>query len=1229
MIASALVLAAVAAGGLEATFLDPPREAKPHTWYHMMNGNVTKEGITRDFEALAEIGVGGVQMFDAGCNIPAGPLAFNSPEWFDMFRHAALEARRLGLEICIPNCSGWSSSGGPWNMPSNGMKRLVFSEKRLKGPVKFSGKLTREKKDSGFYEDIAVVAFPTPAAELVSYPEVATSLEKDGFTLSSEKPFTVSGFSYRLDFNFIWSLDLKAKIEVSDDGRTFRPSGTITVPLSRSGGGERGLRFYSFAKPQTLRALRVKFTGQSALSRFAVVEAHPERKVVLSGLAAKRFDVRMEVPLDTTATKADQRVAATAVRDITSLMRPDGTLDWDVPAGEWTVLRLGHVCNGRQNHPASDHGVGLEVDKLSASAMDYHFEQYVARLCRHLGPLAGDVATGFNNILVDSYEVGSQNWTQGFEKEFRRRLGYGMTPYYPVLAGHLVGSVDESERFLEDFRRVVAEMFAENYAGALAAKCHQYGLKLSLEPYGSCPADNLMYGRYADIPMGEFWSGAASGDFETGAGNARYVSYLAHVWGRKYAATESFTASPDRGGRWMTTPFTIKAQGDRAYAEGVNRIIYHRFTHQPWADDRYLPGMTMGRWGMHFDRNQTWWPYGRDWIRYQTRCQAMLQRGRFVADGLFYCGEHAPNQGGNSDGNTARPMRLPAGYAWDVCAKDAFMALKVVNGRVVAPGGTSYALLILPDEETMSPRVMTKLEELVAAGAKVCGAHKPRRAPGLVGYPRADGEIAARAEALWGKGVRTCTPEEALASLGLGPDFASWEIPLGGRDGLGCIHRADDEADWYFVAMPNRTSRSFEVSFRMTGKVPEIWDAEHGEIREAALWHERDGRTYVTLDFPVSGSAFVVFRRKSAPGDGLSVVRVETEKVSPAPMVRPADFRIDAALYGTFKREGETGTGWTPVKTRDVAAPLRAALDAGRAVVANNGFAGGDPAPMEHKNLLVRGFANGKPFCVFQREHETVRLPGLRMPADALPTWQVSMEKGKPTLLASRPTTVTVRDGNGRDAVLSVGAVPAPVEVTGEWTVTFPNGFLPNRLAKGAEETVTFPTLSDWACHALAGVRYFSGTATYRKTVTLPRVPAAGERIVLDLGEVKNFAEVTVNGKTLPVLWKPPFRVDITDVLPSAVLDLSVKVTNLWANRLIGDDVEHAEDCEWVGKVSAKGCKEIGVKALPDWVKEGRKSPTGRCTFTTWKHWDKHDQLLPSGLLGPVRLLTVVESRGK
>ena len=1080
---------------LEDGFKAPPASAKPHTWYHMMNGNVTKEGITCDFEALAKAGIGGVQMFDAGCAIPPGPLKFNSDDWFDMFAHAHKEAKRLGLEICIPNCSGWSSSGGPWNPPANGMKVIRFTETKVAGPrSRWSATLPREKKDNGFYDDIAVLAYPTP-----------------------------------------------------------------------------------------------KGSAQ------------------LSNLPEKMFAKRGGVKRDTKPVADDALVAKDAVIDLTSKMKKDGALEWDVPAGDWTILRIGYICNGRCNHPASEKGRGLEVDKLSASAMDYHFAQYVTRLCKTLGIEPGKIGeTGFNNILVDSYEVDVQNWTQGFDKTFEKRMGYSLTRYLPVFAGRIVGSVEESERFLEDFRRVVADLFAENYAGRLTELCHRHGLLCSIEPYGNCPADNLQYGQDIDIPMAEYWSTAARGAHHSGnIGNSRLAATLAHVWGRRYAATESFTASPGPGGRWRTTPYSIKAQGDKVFAAGINRIIYHRFTHQPWPGNKYVPGMTMGRWGMHLDRTQTWWPLAGDWFRYQARCQWMLQEGKFAADVLFWCGEAVPLGGTDT--------KLPDGYDYDYCATKAFLELKVENGRVVAPGGVSYALLVLPKTDTMSEVCVKKVGELLDAGAKISSVSRPVRTPGLRGWNgRARSPSApyqALVDSVWAKGVIGKSAADAVASLGIAPDFmtetpdASW------------IHRRSADADWYFVALDNAAPTKFEAFFRQTGRIPEVWNAETGCIRDASAWREENGRTIVSLDYPISGSAFVVFRRTSSTTPHVTGVKATVSaRPDPALPEKTHTLVIKKAEYGVFDA-AKTPTG-KPIAI-DVMEKLASLVKNGTIDVAvENELAGCDPLFRTVKKMVVTYVYDGKEYTMTFKEHERFKLPGNKLAPPPPPDWELKCGK----FLAWQPLSAEISLSDGTKK--SVDALPpAGVVVPGPWSVAFPAGW-------DAPASATFDSLIPWNEHTDNGIKYFSGTATYKKRIDCEKARAliaSSDCVMLDLGVVKDFAEVTVNGKKFPVLWKPPFRLDITDAVKTTsvqqqgCIDIEIKVTNLWPNRIIGDDTLYADDCVWMGK-TRRGVKEFGVREIPQWVKEGKPSPTGRHTFTTWRHWSKEDDLLPSGLIGPVML---------
>lgn len=1103
LVVAAALFSAVTAGNtsLDGGFADPPVSARPHVWWHWMNGNVTKEGVTADLEAMAEAGIGGAQIFDAGCAVPAGQLKFNSPEWVDMICHAATVARRLGLEICLSNCSGWSSSGGPWIAPSNAMKRVVFSEARVKGPSRAKIRIGREANDHGFYSDIALLAFPTPQANLEDFRDVRVKVERNAFQMETATTRRLSGISVRLDFPWAWNADAKLLIEVSRDGTNYLHLKDVDLVLSRAGDGDRSLRFVSFGSIVEAQALRGTVVCGSLDVK--VKEVRPEAKLSLSGLKAKTFDVRQEFQEDVAVANVDQVVAKSSVREIGAALRYDGTVEWDVPKGEWTLLRVGCVCNGRKNRPASEHGVGLEVDKLSASAVASHFEEYVGRVCRASGVCGGRQTAGLNNVLIDSYEVGSQNWTQGLEREFMRRCGYDCMPYFPVFAGYIVNGVEESERFLEDFRRVVADLFAENYSGKMLRKCREYGLMYSLEPYGSCPADDLQYGMYADVPMCEFWSNVAK-PYSPGDGNARFASWIAHVWGKPFCGAEAFTAAPGaKSGRWMTTPFGIKAQSDLAFSDGVNRLIYHRFAHQPWPTDKYVPGMTMGRWGMHLDRTQTWWPFAKPFFRYQSRCQYLLQRGKFVADVLFFAGEAVPGDGGARDVSGAKfaNYSVPYGYAYDVCPASAMDKLKVEDGDVVSPGGVRYRMLVVPPMRAMSLKTAQNILRLSQHGARIVWREKPSRAIGLSGGKTGDDKVRRTADRVFSYGVIDMTVADALNKLSVAPQIAvdKGVLPKEVKN-LSWIHRAEGTTQWFFVAMPNREETCVEVSFRVKGMEPEIWDPETGACETAECWRIDCDRTVVAVPFGVCGSKFVMFRKPTmSSGSGVRSVAKEDE---------------------------------------------------------------------------------------------------------------VELAK-----------------------------------VAGPWEVSFPNGFSPNATAKGADEIVAFDKLISWTDRPEAGVKYFSGIATYRckiggrgtgkgeggRWIRLRQgfVGQAGGRVFLDLGEVRELAEVMVNGKKFDPLWHPPFRVDITDVVAtmpsSSPLDLQIRVANLWANRLIGDDQTCPPDCEWVGEVR-RGVKELGIKEIPQWVKAGLQSPTGRHTFTTWKHWDKNDGLLPSGLLGPVRI--VVRKKG-
>lgn len=1057
-----LIIAALAAIGISSGivagdsllegFTSPPPSARPHVWWHWMNGNVTKAGITADLEAMARAGIGGAQIFDVSDGIPAGHIEFCSPAWFDLLYFANEEAKRLGIELALSNCSGWSSSGGPWVKPEDSMKHVVFTERILRGGEKLLEPLPAPGNTHGFYRDLAVLAFPRPAAEKIdpsSYGMKSSFKPGDctaNFTF--DRPFPLTGISLDIKVSSR-HLDALVKVDVSSDGKTFRTAvdgmsvftarygdndDAIFVPVDAGavravkvtcdltaktvfpGSVDQGV---TSARPSDAKGLRSKHQR--------VVSIRPEARARIPGFNLKIFNMRSRVP-DIAYVAGKEHVV-----DSTRIVNLTGCAEWTAPAGsDWVVVRFGYASNGSFPRPATPAGAGLEVDKLSKDALKRFFVGYVDKVLARIGSVSPK--GGINNVLVDSYEVGCQNWTDGFDKIFKERRGYDFIPWLPILTGRVVGSRAETERVLADFRRVISDLFVENYAGEFQRLCHERGVLFSLEGYGNAPCDDLRYARRCDVPMGEFWAGNVKGktlEARLGnTGNCRFPGFIAHVWGQRFAGAESFTSG--EGERWDRDPFAYKAQGDRVFCQGVNRVIYHRWAMQPWTNPANYPGMTMGPHGSHFERTQTWWEDGAPaWLRYQARCQWMLQEGVTAADVLVFGGDSPTGYGLNlsrwHDHALVGENAFGAGRQWDVCGGEAIIASRAENGEVVVPSGARYkAVAVLPDI-VIDSASQKALDRLAAAGVPV---------------------------------VPSAEVDKVLSMRGCGPDVKC--LTPACAEAMRWIHRtAPDGSDVYFVALPNEEALSLDVSFRVKGRAPEIWNPETGRAAKPVFWKEDNGRTHVRLAFEPSGSAFVVFRPVPTPN----------------------------------------------LPESDTFAPSQSAA------------------------------------------------------------------------------------------------------VDGAWNVTFLDG-------RGAPATpVTFEALMPWNEHSDDGIRHYSGSAIYRKTIDNPCI-APGQRVFLDLGDVKNIATVTVNGKTFPVLWKPPYRVEITDAMRTS-LNLEIKVTNLWPNRLIGDE---SLPCDAEYKSKPKEKNRNGIKAIPRRVYENKPSPCGRHTFTTWRLWKKGDKLLPSGLIGPVYL---------
>ncbi|HWD91438.1 MAG TPA: glycosyl hydrolase [Verrucomicrobiae bacterium] len=1076
---AALFLVLTAAAGptdpLESGFLNPPNTAKPQTWWQWMNGNVTKTGITADLEAMKQIGLGGATVVNLDCDIPRGNVSFMSPEWREDFKFAVEEADRLGLKLGVENCAGWSSSGGPWNTATNAMQRLTSSETNVEGPVAFNAQLPQPPITLGFYRDIAVLAFKVPSAE-----EVPASARKKLEITRAVYGVTGAG-----------TADVTARLAA------FIKSGKKSMKVSNDAMG--GDPIFGQVKQ-----LRIEFTADGKPDAITVGE---NDTLTYSPAASQPFAVTPGsgtfVQPPSVAGDAIGPIPHDGVLNLTSMLAADGRLKWSVPAGRWTILRLGYTPIGVENHPAPREGTGLECDKLSKSALDEHWAGFMQKILDDVGPFAGKT---LQSSFIDSYEVGNQDWTENFRQEFEKRRGYDPLKFLPAFTGRLVDSPQITERFLWDMRRTVADLFAENYFGHFTELCRQHGLASQIEPYTG-PFESLQCGAPEDIVMGEFWTGSQ------GDASVKLAASVAHIYGKSVVGAESFTAGRENAG-WQNDPYALKALGDLMFSRGINRYYFHRYAMQPWTNR--WPGMTMGEFGLNFERTLTWWDQGKAWIDYISRCEFLLQQGRAAADAAYFDGQSAPVE------MPADNPPLPAGYDYDGVNADVLLhGATVKNGRLTLRSGASYAVLILPpDDINMTPPMLKGLSKLVREGATVIGP-RPQHSPSLNGFPECDRQVKDLAAELWGDcdGVHVRennygqghviwgkSPAEVLAAQNLKPDFEFQGATCATR--LVFIHRIAGAADIYFVSNQRRQFDSTECTFRVAGKIPELWHPDTGMMETAPIWRTEDGRTKVRLDLDPAGSVFVIFRHAA-----------------------------------------------------------------------------------DHTDHVVA--ADG----------------ALNPNSTGAPAWETTLApNGSPEIRAwSNAGQAELRTANGKVLRAAAENLPAPQEIAGPWNLSFPPNW-------GAPPSVTLEKLISWTDHPNQGVRYFSGTATYETEIEIsPERLAAGREVWLDLGAVKNFAEVSLNGHDFAVLWKPPFRLNVTAAAKAGANKLLVKVTNLWPNRLIGDE-QLPPDCEWGGNEE--------LKAWPQWLLEGKPSPTGRLTFTTWHHIHKDSPLLESGLLGPVTLRT-------
>lgn len=1337
---------AKAAENLADTFVNPPMSARAQVWWHWMNGNVTADGITRDLEAMQQIGLGGFQNFDAGTGIPKGPVVYLSPEWLSLKQHAIKEAGRLGLEFTMHNCPGWSSSGGPWITPELAMQEVTWSEAYVAGGKDLTVTLPKPLSKLNYYRDVAVMAFPSlpgeaPLSSLVSKvtsigttEPIATDQLAGSPGIAIQPAAGSQSAALLLEFNQPYEAQSIAFLSKpmgrapSGGGGGFGPGPQLTLEASDNGS--------DFRKVTAISA------GRSADDTFSLAE-FPPTKAKFFRITSPTARQYAQLRFSSTARLADWQkktnktfanmgvtsdqegsgkapINPASLVDVTQFMDKDGVLRWTAPAGNWTILRMGYTPNGEQNRSAPDTGVGLECDKYSPAAIDFHFNKMMENLLPTLKPLAQKGKVG---LLIDSYEVGMQNWTAQFPQEFQKRTGYSLLNYLPTLTGRIIGNVDTTERFLWDFRRTQADLMADNYYGRFRELCHQQGIVAYAEPYDRGPMEEMQIGARVDVNMGEFWNGLSS-IFQnnwTMRRTTKLAASIAHINGQnagggtsanpQVVGDEAFTGEPESA-RWQEYPFGMKALGDKMFTQGLNRIIFHRYAHQP--HPTAVPGMTMGPWGIHFDRTVTWWKQGRAWLDYLARCQSLLQQGLFVADLAYFTGEEG-NQYAKVSPDELNPAPPAEGYDYDLINGETLLKrARIKNGNLTLPDGISYRVLVLQDHRALSLELVRKLRDFVKEGLVLVGA-KPLASLGLRGYRAAgqsedDTEFRQLTTELWGTINGTNVTENRLSkgrvfwgqplrtvlnTLAIKPD-----VDVTSRSGdapITWIHRQVGDGHAYFLANQRRTNEETVCTFRVSGKQPELWDAATGKTTPVRVYEVQAGQTRIPLQFDPAGSLFVVFRSQAQkrlqavvsgkdtllttnpfPTTARKLYRDVVNNFTISLWAKP-ELNVMLATNGFMQNIKDPWTDnyaiYPPSGTELYGAGhATCGLTVGRNGVAVWERTSGKPvfrlaAPtpisgwshvaLVYKDGIPSVYINGK--LIQQGKNGETRVhPGLgqaylsdgasfyngdmtepqlitealnddRMkqlaaqerPRTALLPVVEMMSDGKPGLLFWQNGRYTLRDQAGQDTALAVSGIGQPMELTGDWQVSFP----PNL---GAPERITLPKLIPLNTHDQDGVKYFSGTATYAKTLNVPATAkSSNKRLFLDLGQVGVIANVMINGKDLGTLWKQPYRLDVTNAVKAGANTLQISVTNLWPNRLIGD--EHLPDPDkFTPGGGASGFASLNngaIVELPTWYKEGKPKPAdGRITFTTWKHYTKDSPLLDSGLIGPV-VLRVAEQK--
>ena len=1232
-------------------FANPSGKARPQTWWHWINGNVTREGIERDLEAMSQNGYGAAIIFNIS-DPHEGDLVFNSPEWFDTFKFTVEAAQKRGMEIGIHNCDGWSEAGGPWVKPEDSMKKVVWTIADVDAADGKILKLQKPRANLGFYRDIAVLAWKTkkppvsalkdakilPANANTSFwaPNGLQSISDGDFdTLFALGSKDMGKSSYGMVFEFPnpvefdsaficvrcdWSSNSPIFLEVSDDNASYKPVARLDIPSSSG-----AVKFKPAAGKywRLMRYTNAERNQNVSMQREAVIfdfellpkGGYPAYASYIDGMRTKAgLDEflrggfkrnQIGVPKDSIVDSKDIAIFRGGVSE-------DGSFKGKLPPGKWRVMRLGYTSTNRHIHPATKGGAGLEVDKFSAEALERHFNSYPAKMISAAGANAGKV---FKYIETDSWECGTQTWTESFDKMFGQMHGYDMLKYVPVFAGECVDSPEVSEAFLSDLRAAYSKLINDNFYGRFGELVRSKGLLYETEPCGSFfMSDTYSTYRAADIPQNEIWQSErkigyyakpSSGCVSSG------VASVANFYGKEITTCESLTA---KKGNWADSPLSLKGMTDTILLNGYNTMVFHSYVNQP---DERVPGWAMTPWGTTLNRKVTWWKLGKPFFDYIARVQYMMQKGRSAANILIVDGDEIPQTGGFVD--------IPENIEIDRMNGEGVRDfLRVKGGKFESPGRMAYEFLALSEDKFFSLETLRKLKEYVLAGGKICGA-KLKKYSTLRGGDSAREEWNALNFELFGDGKKSVrkigagavyagySARETAAELGLTQSF--YDDLTGDSAGIFWRKRISPNGEiYYWLVNSSSNARSVVGSFNVVGRSAQLWDPETGGRFGLDVAAESGGRTLVPIEFNPYSGVFVVFNKKGDEKrvekyslDGEEVfpkaggASLDTSKVSKnftiAFTVTPAlERRLSRAQQdgimdmsgqpmaffpeGMHHKLGESHCGaGVSVGKNSIGVYEHSANFLSCVLFANVPVPPDSRIAVVYKDNIPSIWLNGK--RVAQAKEPSKRaahiparyrsnfdgvVKNVKLVASALSEEEITADSKQkygddsdalsPRLRVKADKLFAEFFVKGKiDAVMSDGT-PLSLGVSSvpaplEIKPPFEVEFNPKM---GAPKTMKFDKLESWTENKDPGVKNYSGTAVYKKTFNFPQELAAPDtRAYIEVDSVAEVARFSVNGKPAGTMWKPPYRLDITRLLKPGENSLEISVANTWVNRCLYD----------------------------------------------------------------------------